>query len=196
MIQKIQTGHPYVCRFDNVFSKDECLFIKRFVLNKFPIYDKINQEKPPFHENQNLSYNNVKEISVKKFLNCYRIITTQFIMDFYKQNSYPTFTDLVLWQTNRSMGYHVDNGYGLEKFDYLFTRSFSSVLYINDDYKGGETVIKGYNGSSDYISKPKTGSIIIFKSDHKCEHKVNKILTGNRITAACWFTLQKQDIEI
>ena len=191
MITQVNTGHPLVFRFDNVFSPEECLVIENYVKEKIDIKPNINTDIEPWHENQNINYNNIDDINIKKLINSYRFLTTQFIFYAFNQPSLPTFTDIVFWQEGRYMNFHVDDGYG--EVENLFTRVFSSILYINDDFEGGETVVKG---SPDYISKPKKGSIVFFKSDESCLHGVNKVLKGNRITVGSWFTLYKKDIEI
>ena len=61
------------------------------------------------------------------------------------------------------------------------------VCYLNDDYSGGETVIKQEVGGN-YISTPKQGSVVIFKSNEDCVHSVNKITYGTRYTMPIWFT--------
>jgi predicted 2-oxoglutarate/Fe(II)-dependent dioxygenase YbiX len=58
---------------------------------------------------------------------------------------------------------------------------------LNDDFTGGETFV------DDYVNKPKTGSAIIFPSNYY--HGVHKILSGQRVTFAMWFTLDPNKIE-
>jgi predicted 2-oxoglutarate/Fe(II)-dependent dioxygenase YbiX len=50
----------------------------------------------------------------------------------------------------------------------------TAILYLNDDYVGGEIAFP-----NDSLSiKPKSGSVVIFKSDTL--HEVKPILSGNR----------------
>ena len=70
------------------------------------------------------------------------------------------------------------------------TKSTWSVTYINDDYKGGETII------DNYVSIPKKGSIVIFTSDERCLHKVNTIESGTRIVVPIWLTRNIEQIEV
>ena len=196
MITQVKTPHPFVYRFDNVLSSKECLLVENYVRKKFPFYSKIDAETRPWQDNQNEPYNSINDIKVKKIINNYRFLTSQFIFKCFNQPCVPTFTDIVLWQEGREMGLHIDNGEGKKELKELFTRTFTSVLYINDGFKGGETIIRGLNNTQHYISKPKKGSIIIFTSDSKSEHKVNRVTKGNRITSSSWFTLNKQDIEL
>jgi predicted 2-oxoglutarate/Fe(II)-dependent dioxygenase YbiX len=190
-MNQYKTPHPYVFKFDNILNLKECSYIEDYVKNYIPSYNNINKFLKPWDDKQNIPYSLVKDDTIKIIMNCFRFLTSQFISHLYNQFTYPQFTDLVLWQKGRSFDYHIDNqSPGFEN------RSFFSVLYINDNYKGGETIIKGYNGSPDYISQPKKGSSVVFTSDEKCMYKVNEIIEGDRITLISWFTLNKQDIEI
>jgi predicted 2-oxoglutarate/Fe(II)-dependent dioxygenase YbiX len=191
MITPVNTGHPLVFRFDNILSSEECLIIENYVKNNINITQNTQSETLPWEENQNIYYHNVKDSNVKQLINVYRFLTSQLIFSSFNQLTLPTFTDIVFWQEGKSMPWHVDNGYN--KDQNLSTRIFSSILYVNDDFEGGETLIKG---SPNYTSVPQKGSIIFFKSDKSCLHSVNKILKGNRITLASWFTIDKKHVEI
>jgi len=77
---------------------------------------------------------------------------------------------------------HIDtvNDYGL--FDYL---EYAAVLYLNDDYEGGEI----YFPNLEYSYAPKRGDLVIFPAnDEKYLHGVNKVLSGNRYTLAYWYS--------
>jgi Rps23 Pro-64 3,4-dihydroxylase Tpa1-like proline 4-hydroxylase len=191
MITPIKTNHPLVYRFDNVLPVEDCLSLEQYLKYKVHYNPKIDLNLQPWHENQNLNYINIVEgTDIKKIINSCRFLINQLIFFSYKQLCFPTYTDLVLWQKGRKMDFHNDNGNN--EIPEIYHRHFSSVLYINDEYKGGETVIKG---SPNYISTPKKGSVIIFKSDDSCRHKVNEVLEGNRITLSTWFTTNRNCIE-
>ena len=75
-------------------------------------------------------------------------------------------------------------------------RKYTTVMYINDDFEGGETVILKENSNEiEYISKPQTGSVLIFRSDESCLHGVKKIEKGERLTLSMWFTTEEQYLE-
>ena len=56
----------------------------------------------------------------------------------------------------------------------------SSLLFLNDDYKGGEFII------CDIEYKPKKGSSIIFPSNFMFPHEVLKITNGIRYSIITW----------
>ena len=61
---------------------------------------------------------------------------------------------------------------------------WSSILYLNSNFKGGETIV------GDEVVKPETGKLIIFEGA-KISHSVNKITKGVRYTVPSWYNLYK-----
>ena len=70
-------------------------------------------------------------------------------------------------------------GYQSEHLDFTI-HPYTSILYLNDDFEGGETVVE------DEIVKPEKCKLIAFRGD-KIKHRVNKITKGIRYTIPCWF---------
>jgi predicted 2-oxoglutarate/Fe(II)-dependent dioxygenase YbiX len=57
------------------------------------------------------------------------------------------------------------------------------LLYLTDDYDGGEIVFYNDNSGSkkDSVSyKPTAGTLIYFKGDENHPHSVNEVLDGER----------------
>ena len=77
----------------------------------------------------------------------------------------------------REKGSFMDNHYN-EGDDVAF------ILYLNDDYEGGHTVIE-----NETTIVPKKGRILVF-SNSKLLHKVTEIKQGTRYVLAGWFTKQ------
>ena len=82
--------------------------------------------------------------------------------DYYKSLS------IRKWNTNIGMGPHADVGYN--------NPQYTMLIYINDDYDGGEINFPNNN----LMLKPKAGSAVIFPS--KITHSVNQIFNNNRYT--------------
>ncbi len=61
-----------------------------------------------------------------------------------------------------------------------YLQNYNSILYLNDNYDGGELVFPDY----EIEIKPKVGDFICFPSNSKYLHRVNKILSGTRYTMA------------
>jgi len=92
-------------------------------------------------------------------------------------NVYLDYADLVEWdEQNVGMIKHKDYSH----------QCLSSVIYLNDNYEGGETIV------GKKIVKPETGKIIFFNGS-KVSHSVNKIIKGKRYTIASWFCKYNND---
>ena len=64
----------------------------------------------------------------------------------------------------------------------IHDRDFSVLLYLNDDYKGGELEFTSFN----YKIKPKAGMLIGFPSDHRYLHAALPTLSGTRYVIVSW----------
>ena len=77
---------------------------------------------------------------------------------------------IVKWPTGEAQPTHFDFHY----------HPYTSIIYLNDDFEGGETVVK------DKTITPKKNKLIGFKGD-RIMHKVNEITNGTRYTVPCWY---------
>jgi hypothetical protein len=77
------------------------------------------------------------------------------------------------WAAGSGMGPHCDN------YDGHTTLAFSMIVYLNDEYEGGEIEFPNQGISL----KPEEGSLIIFPSNEPYLHKVNEVLSGKRYTS-------------
>jgi hypothetical protein len=67
----------------------------------------------------------------------------------------------------------------------LTTKHYAALLYLNDDYEGGEI----YFPQHDYFEyKPKPGSIVILEGNIDYMHGVKKVSTGTRYTVTNFWT--------
>jgi hypothetical protein len=180
---QIETGSSTIFRFDNVLDLDSCRQLHQYIISIQKTFD-IDKKKLPWFEGDTFSWLNIPDKNLKRNILIYKNTATQLISESFKKTLYPEFTDIVLWRTGRKMGRHLDNGYAGEEA--LRYRVVSSVLYINDDYTGGETFITTEHGN-DYISKPKAGSMVCFLSNEQNKHGVNEILTGERLVVPIWY---------
>lgn len=53
---------------------------------------------------------------------------------------------------------------------------YGYVLYLNDDYEGGEVVYTDKN----IIFKPSSGTLLLHETSEECTHGVKKIISGDR----------------
>ena len=80
------------------------------------------------------------------------------------------------WLPGDAMSLHNDRS---EKLNDLM--DFSSLIYLNDNYEGGELFFK------DKIIKMKALSCIVFQSNEKNMHGVLEIKKGKRYTIPSWY---------
>ena len=74
-------------------------------------------------------------------------------------------------------GYHLDN------FPIAGVHAhYSMSIFLNDDYEGGELVIKV--GDTETVHKPKAGKAILYSTG--LWHKVNPVTQGTRNVAVTW----------
>jgi len=160
------------------------------------LYKKTNQ--PYKHDNNmpwfignNVFYDNIDNKKIQKQIRKINYTVANLFSYIHGTEVYPHLCDLVLWRAGQSMDRHVDDGSNLADGKYLEMRKFSAICYLNDNYVGGKTFIKN-NENEDYVSTPKTGTLVMFTSDNRSAHGVAKIESGTRGTLAMWFSTDKQ----
>jgi Rps23 Pro-64 3,4-dihydroxylase Tpa1-like proline 4-hydroxylase len=63
----------------------------------------------------------------------------------------------------------------------------SSILYLNDNYEGGELYFEEF----DLLIKPKANQLVFFPSGSEFRHEVKPVLSGDRYTLASFYTTDK-----
>jgi hypothetical protein len=69
-------------------------------------------------------------------------------------------------------------------FDY---RDFASIIYLNDDYDGGEI----YFPALDRVMKPRAGMLVAFTGGWRHEHAVLKVRHGTRFTMPAFYSFDR-----
>lgn len=112
----------------------------------------------------------------------------QFIMSQFDltQTVYPDTMQLVKWVEGSFQPPHADNAEPDGTENYTPWRLYSGVLYLNDDYEGGQTYFSNY----DYEVEPKAGRIAIFYGDLDHEHGVRQVTRGERKTIVTFWNHQ------
>lgn len=85
-----------------------------------------------------------------------------------------------IWDEGSNMGPHCDS------YDGNLDIAFSIVMYLNDEYTGGEISFPNHNISI----KPQPGSLIIFPSQEPFLHQVKTVESGQRYT--CHLSVYKK----
>ena len=69
-----------------------------------------------------------------------------------------------------------------------FVRTMSIILFLNDDYKGGELYFTNPNNwDQEYFEvKPKAGRLVMFPSNFLFSHGVKKVKSSTRLVIVGW----------
>jgi len=172
---------------DDVINKED-----REVLIKFAkdnMKNSKDDELRPWFESNNFEFLSIKDLDIRAVINSYRFKLTQLVNNTYQKIVYPVWTDLVIWNKNKEMEEHIDNGYD-DPNNFFYHRHFSTVTYLNDDYEGGETFIN--DNGNEILIQPKAGRVLIMLSDSRCPHGVKKVNNGIRVTLPIWFTMNQK----
>jgi hypothetical protein len=168
----------------NFLSKEDCDY---FIKMHTSLYDSVgftwgyNQVIPFyllkdfFDKNDNeYDYNFLRKIEAK--------ITHH--MQCIDSESFIDFLQLVKWNTGGEQDAHCDVKYKKNTSIPIDASwdCYTSILYLNDDYEGGQTHVNGV-----VSEEPETGKIITFVGN-KIFHGVRKITKGIRYTIPVWYT--------
>jgi hypothetical protein len=120
----------------------------------------------------------------------FQLAATQRIERFYRltQPIYADTVQLVLWSEGIHMPAHADNANPDGSPHGMAWRNFSSIVYLNDNYDGGEL----YFTALDAHIKPKAGMLVAFTAGFHHEHAVLKVLGGERLTMPAFYTFERK----
>lgn len=91
------------------------------------------------------------------------------------------------WVPGEYIDLHADGetAAGIPSFAYIV--DYGSIIYINDDYEGGELWFPAYK----LKFKPKAGTLVFFPSNNRYAHCVTEVSSGLRFTSAHFWTPTK-----
>ena len=75
---------------------------------------------------------------------------------------------------------HVD---AMPAADVYGQRQLSAILYLNDDFEGGELILP----RQDLVYKPKAGTLVLFPSGFCFPHASDDVARGVKYSVATWF---------
>jgi hypothetical protein len=116
-----------------------------------------------------------------RMLDLVNISNIGFIKQRFKDDRklYADLMHFVQWKIGDSMPPHQD------QMDTVMHRVYSSIIYLNDDYEGGEIRFTKLNKTI----KPKAGSIVFLRADECHTHEVLPVKSGKtRLTIPSFYT--------
>lgn len=140
----------------------------------------------PAFSNRQINYGRIpNDAPIKNLINQCRWKIADVIREAYDaRRVYPDYTDLVFWPSGKGMEVHADNVFADGSPNLFAWRTYSAVLYLNDDYEGGTT----YFPHLDIEVQPATGKLIAFGAGLDYRHGVKPVTAGERYTMPLWFT--------
>lgn len=184
----VDTGCPTVFRIENALSPVICDRIVAFLKHELGEHKDPHFPHPPYwatppwQDNDTYDWTKMPSDYLFAKIESYIEYATYIVSSLYKEELHVHFSDLVLWRPGRLMTRHYD-AIGTE---YNLQRAYTSVTYLNDDFEGGTTYIN--SDGKDYISQPKKGTLVMYKSTEENHHGINPVISGLRFTLPIWFT--------
>lgn len=100
---------------------------------------------------------------------------------------YPDLLQIMSWPVGIHMPPHADNAYPDGSRHAMAHRDFSGIVYLNDEYDGGEFYFTGL----DTVIQPKKGMLVAFTAGFYHEHAVLRIEGKERLTMPFFLTFSK-----
>lgn len=65
-------------------------------------------------------------------------------------------------------------------------RTISCILFLNDDYEGGELMFQDPQGKNEILIKPKSSRLVVWPSNFMFPHTVKPVKKGLRYSIVAW----------
>ena len=113
----------------------------------------------------------------------------QFIKSEYKLSSeiYPDLIQIIRWFPGMSQPPHSDDmtDTDIKGFSH---RAFGSIIYLNNDYEGGQTYYPNFN----FFIKPEPGMLAVHPGNPEHLHGVTEVKNNTRYTIASFWTFNQE----
>ena len=177
---------------DNFISKKDC----EYLLNMSSKLDCWVSKNDPFWDkrcfNVNLLENN-NEIKIKMSLILKKVKTT-ILKSYSLEKIYPDLFEIVKWPVGLYQEPHHDDmtSYLKDEENIHKHRMFGSIIYLNDNFDGGETYYPQHNKTI----KPKSGTLVVHPGTSDYMHGVAEVKNNTRYTiASFWGVDEKRNAE-
>ncbi|MCZ6604194.1 MAG: 2OG-Fe(II) oxygenase [Alphaproteobacteria bacterium] len=126
------------------------------------------------------------EPKAKWFMQEARMRICEILQRFYEETE-PIYSDtiqLVKWWEGIEHTAHADNEHPDGSLHNTPFRDYAAVVYLNDDYEGGEFFIEPLK----IMLRPEKGTMVCFRGDMSHMHGVKMVTKGLRYTMPSWYT--------
>jgi len=125
------------------------------------------------------------EAAARSLMQATRFRALAALREFYGEPElYSDTIQLVKWKTGMSMPPHADNAHPDGSPHDTPWRDYASVVYLNDDYEGGDL----YLPRIPFRLATRKGLLLGFRGDYRHEHGVDEIKRGVRYTMPGWYS--------
>ena len=182
----LSARHPSIIARPNTISREQCkVLIDCFERNRAEHGAQSGNE---FWDGRFIWQNSLPESEVEalRIMQQIRLIAQVTLMQEIAL-PHPLYSDtaqIVLWTEGYELRPHTDNLEPDGRPNTTPHRICSSLLYLNDEYEGGETYFPGHN----VRVQPDPGLLVLFGSGPDYVHGVTKVRSGRRYVYAGWFT--------
>ena len=192
-MRKIEEISSEIYKIDNFISKDSCDFLIKYLnleLEKSPrfnIYGSLGSNYPKYLEMVgNYKKDSYYNLAIDLF-NSIVLSLNSPVSFMFKEEHILKQTYYSVMKSNSKNEIHLDNYYydenGKLKAKDGYSQDKSAMLYLNDDYEGGEL----YFPNQDFFIKPKVGTVIFFEGDSNKPHGVKEVVSGERCNVITFF---------
>jgi len=180
--------NKYYVYEENYLNKEDCQKLINYFDQNIKVKNETNVNRS--FDNRVIYYEGVNNQEIKQLMKRIHDDMAKKIKDFYKEDSpiLPEATHIVKWPTGTELGDHADNAYADGTPNYVPWRTYSCVVYLNEDFTGGEFYFKRFP----YKLTPSTGLVIGFRGGIEFIHGVKKVTSGNRYALPMWFCQDKE----
>lgn len=187
---------PYVT-IKRFISTEECNLLRQYGVENFGILKQAVDINPRFNDVTIPVENIVDKVISEKMLDI--ISRTRRVIEsaFNTRSQYLDHSSISIWPTGMDLGAHADNMFwDTGEKNYVPHRTYSAVLYLNEDYMGGEFCWHDLEEDKDgrksvpivEMLKPEPGTLIAFGAGIEYIHSVLRVKDGTRWTVPLWFT--------
>jgi hypothetical protein len=187
--QSVEEQHRHIITRPNVFSSEQCrILIDCFERNR---EDCATREGSAFWSGRFIWQDALppREIDAIRIMQQARFhahtLLNQIVLP--RQPLYSDTAQVVRWHEGQELTPHADNLEPDGRPNATPHRAFSSLIYLNDDYGGGETYFPGHG----VRLTPEAGALVLFGAGPQYVHGVTRVTRGLRYTNAGWFTFDK-----
>jgi hypothetical protein len=178
--------HPHIYIQHELLTREQCqLLIDCFERNRSAFAAKTGSE---FWDGRYIWSNSLprSELDALRLMQQVRHYSTLKVQQRFAPGKivYSDTAQLVCWPPGVELVPHADNIHPSGKPNTTPYRAFSSLIYLNDTYEGGETFFPGHQ----LRLRPRPGTLVLFGAGSDYVHGVTKVQNGMRYTYAGWFT--------